>query len=116
MTQEYFGQKIVTAWAMNKDEQPGYAVKYSDGYISWSPKAVFEESYLPLGQIGGKPPYQQRVIAESAALDDKYNKLTLFMSTEQYMSLDDAEKIRLCTQRAAMAAYSNALRDRIAAF
>ena len=30
------------------DPQPGYAVKYADGYISWSPKAVFEEAYQPI--------------------------------------------------------------------
>lgn len=26
----------------------GYIVKYPDGYISWSPKDVFEKAYRPL--------------------------------------------------------------------
>lgn len=28
------------------DGNPGYVVKYPDGYISWSPKDVFEKSYM----------------------------------------------------------------------
>ncbi len=31
------------------DKEPGYIVLYPDGYISWSPKAVFEEAYRELG-------------------------------------------------------------------
>lgn len=26
----------------------GYAVRYADGYESWSPKDVFERAYLPI--------------------------------------------------------------------
>ena len=29
----------------NRDDQPGYCVRYPDGYISWSPKNVFENAY-----------------------------------------------------------------------
>ncbi|MCZ4076267.1 DUF2829 domain-containing protein [Agrobacterium sp. LMR679] len=36
------------AWPQEKDGQSGYAVKYSDGYISWSPKDVFESAYKPV--------------------------------------------------------------------
>ncbi len=49
----YYGTKRVEAWpAPNpnpKVEQPdeGYAVKYADGYTSWSPKDVFEATYKP---------------------------------------------------------------------
>ena len=54
MTQEYVGQKLITAWPEAKPREPGaeaesgYAVKYEDGYTSWSPKAVFEAAYKPL--------------------------------------------------------------------
>jgi hypothetical protein len=57
MTQDYYGTKRITAWPERKPIRKenceaelveGYAVKYSDGYISWSPKAVFEEAYQPL--------------------------------------------------------------------
>lgn len=50
MTQSYIGTKQVTAWVEEKDGKSGYAVKYADGYISWSPKDVFEAAYLPMGE------------------------------------------------------------------
>jgi hypothetical protein len=31
-----------------QEVRPGYAVKYENGYTSWSPKDVFEEAYKPL--------------------------------------------------------------------
>lgn len=45
MTHKYIGTKEVVAWATDRDGKPGYSVKYADGYISWSPKAAFEEAY-----------------------------------------------------------------------
>jgi hypothetical protein len=51
MTKEYYGTKKVTAWKQEKDGKPGYAVKYADGYISWSPKDVFEEAYKASGEM-----------------------------------------------------------------
>ena len=41
MTQFYIGAKQVMAWPQDKDGAPGYAVKYLDGYTSWSPKDTF---------------------------------------------------------------------------
>lgn len=57
----YIGTKIIEAkpmtrgdynifrgWKIPENENPedgGYLVKYPDGYISWSPKEVFEEAY-----------------------------------------------------------------------
>lgn len=60
MTQFYIGTKLVEAWPQTKvvkeEGKPdriedGYAVKYPDGYTSWSPKAVFEAAYLPMGNV-----------------------------------------------------------------
>lgn len=51
MTQDYYGTKRITAWSDSKDGKEGYAVKYTDGYISWSPKEVFESAYQPLNQL-----------------------------------------------------------------
>ena len=48
MTAYYIGVKEVVAWPEEKDGKPGYAVKYEDGYISWSPADVFERSYFRL--------------------------------------------------------------------
>ena len=49
MTQHYIGIKQVMAWEVERAGMPGYAVKYSDGYTSWSPKKTFEAAYLPMG-------------------------------------------------------------------
>jgi len=53
MKQDYYGTKRITAWRQRSNPkglpaEDGYAVKYADGYISWSPKDVFEASYQPL--------------------------------------------------------------------
>ena len=61
---QYIGTKIIEAapairkggkvydltWPIPKSmepEEPGYRVRYPDGYESWSPKDVFEEAYRP---------------------------------------------------------------------
>ena len=41
----YIGTKIVLAWPEFKDGHSGYAVKYEDGYTSWSPAATFQRAY-----------------------------------------------------------------------
>jgi hypothetical protein len=62
---KYIGTKLIEAkemnlgdynkfkgWTIPKNEDPkteGYMVKYSDDYISWSPKDVFEKSYMQVG-------------------------------------------------------------------
>lgn len=64
--QHYIGTKQIQAkpmnlgdynkhkgWTVTADENPakeGYLVKYSDSYESWSPKDVFENAYLPMGE------------------------------------------------------------------
>lgn len=51
MIQDYYGTKRITAWEQDKNGAAGYAVKYSDGYISWSPQQTFEEAYQPLDAL-----------------------------------------------------------------
>lgn len=41
----YIGAKIIKAEPEEKDGKPGYKVVYPDGYVSWSPKDVFEQAY-----------------------------------------------------------------------
>jgi len=56
MTQYYIGTKRIQAWPEQRAKEDGsgyadgYAIKYPDGYISWSPKDVFEKAYLPMGE------------------------------------------------------------------
>lgn len=46
--QNYIGVKIVKAEPETKDGNEGYKVVYPDGYVSWSPKDVFEKAYRVL--------------------------------------------------------------------
>lgn len=59
---KYIGTKLIEAepmtrgeyneyrgWTIPADENPadeGYLVRYSDSYVSWSPKEVFDKTYL----------------------------------------------------------------------
>ena len=54
MNQFYVGVKIVEAWPEMQGDKPGYGVKYEDGYVSWSPKEVFEKAYLHIGEDSSK--------------------------------------------------------------
>ena len=61
---KYIGVKLIAAepmnlgdynklrgWNIPKDEDPakeGYKVVYPDGYISWSPKDIFEKAYMKI--------------------------------------------------------------------
>lgn len=53
-TKTYYGTKKVEAWPESRrephtdDYKKGYAVKYEDGYTSWSPKDAFEAAYEPV--------------------------------------------------------------------
>ena len=48
----YIGTKIIAAEPQEKDGKEGYKVEYEDGYISWSPKDVFETAYTGLDDGG----------------------------------------------------------------
>ncbi|MBP7947992.1 MAG: hypothetical protein KA191_18315 [Verrucomicrobia bacterium] len=61
-------------------------------------------------------PHQQRVVTEKEELDDKRTKLKAFFGTEVFAGIGDAEKERLRRQAGHMAAYSDVLAERIAAF
>lgn len=116
MTQHYVSSKIVTAWTESRQDVPGYAVKYEDGYTSWSPAAPFEASSVPLGQIGHLPPHQQRVVAELEQLADRVTKLEAFLHTPLYASLPQAERVLLKLQADTMVVYMGILNDRVSLF
>lgn len=68
---KYIGTKLIEAkemnlgdynnyrgWKIPKNENPnreGYLVEYSDGYISWSPKEIFEQAYNKLNMTSDIP-------------------------------------------------------------
>lgn len=53
MTAMYIGVKKVLAWEEERDGKAGYAVRYEDGYISWSPADVFKRSYFRISDTEG---------------------------------------------------------------
>lgn len=124
MTKSYVGTKIVTAWPETRTinrgdsavEEPGYAVKYEDGYISWSPKSSFDAAYLELPDISGLLPHQIRVVAEYVQTKDRYTKLHAFLGTDTFVGLDMHEKERLARQCGVMSELVAVLAERIEAF
>ena len=117
-------------WELPADENgddEGYLVEYLDGgvsnhpnhkgYISWSPKEVFDKAYYKEAVLKlitkELAPHQERVIAEEKALDDNCSKLNAFTTTEIFKNLPQEEQNRLKAQYVAMTAYLWILRDRI---
>lgn len=63
------------------------------------------------------PPYQERVVAEKADLDERMERLAEYMRGERFFTEnDEEEQIRLIRQSNAMLHYSEVLGDRIAHF
>lgn len=93
---KYVGTKVIEAtpmtrgdynnyrgWQIPADENPGYLVKYSDDYVSWSPASVFEEAYreydknkLPATAVGMmSEDYKERFKAEYKQLEIRFDGL-----------------------------------------
>jgi hypothetical protein len=141
--QQYIGTKIINAkpmtrlewcdyrgWTVPENEDGrdgGYLVEYTDGgkanmpeysgYVSWSPKDVFERAYHPHDGVPSQyPPHQQRVVDEKISLDEKRAKLINFLMTPLFNTLSIAEQGRLQRQLPCMNNYSEVLGERIASF
>lgn len=122
---------VYRGWEVPADENPsdeGYLVEYVDGgrgndsrhagYISWSPKDVFERSYKEVKTVPGLAPHQQRVVDEHAECLERLRKLRAFIADEKgpFRSLDRAERKRLHRQEEVMTDLAMVLAERIAAF
>jgi hypothetical protein len=59
-------------------------------------------------------PYQELVVNDKEALDEKIEALRLFFNTETFQALVDRDKYLLVQQAGVMANYSRILGDRIA--
>ena len=110
-------------WTIPENEDPteqGYLVEYVDGgkpnddrhkgYISWSPRDVFEQSYHQ-----AQTP-QDRVRLEQRDLYDKLDKLENFLDKGQPDFIDDEQWGLLKEQQMHMDAYNDVLTKRIAKF
>lgn len=92
---------------VDKDRE-GYLVKYDNGYQSWSPKDVFDNSYkiidTPLDML----------YLECDELSDKYNKLMFFLEKEGSKELvGDVQFGLMEEQRDLMKGYIDILKERI---
>lgn len=88
------------------------------GYISWSPKQMFNELFseecdlLP-EKLENLQPYQQRVLEEYKELCKKERDLEAFTLTDFYKLIDLKEQKRLANQLIVMKAYVSILADRL---
>lgn len=121
-------------WELPADENgadEGYLVEYVDGgaantaayagYVSWSPRDVFERAYRRLPPLDHLAPHEQRVVIEKDELDERIEKLGTFIGDtgelgSVYRTLPDAERLRLYRQYNIMRELSAILGDRIDAF
>lgn len=121
---KYIGTKEVQAEPMNELEavelgyarsnednhewREGYHVVYPDGYHSWSPKNVFEESYKCAET------FLDRLQIELEELKERYEKLCQFLNGPSFYKLTDRNKKLFIRQSVIMDLYIETLEARIA--
>lgn len=96
----------------------GYLVEYLDGgkpnhpdhkgYVSWSPKDVFERAYRP------NATFQDRLNIERDELEQKLEKLQIFLNSPAALNLGAQDLNLLQRQADAMREYRSLLVQRIA--
>lgn len=92
---------------VDKDRE-GYLVKYDNGYQSWSPKDVFDNSYKVIDTS------LDRLYLECNELCDKYNKLVFFLEKEGTKEfVGDVQFGLMEEQRDLMKGYIDILKERI---
>lgn len=113
---------ILRGWELPADENgddEGYLVEYADGgkanfegftgYVSWSPRDVFEKAYT----TGKQTTFQERLIEEAKQLQLKLDKLQAFMNTEKFDDLGIDDVLDLESQFRIMSVYRAILQRRI---
>lgn len=119
-------------WKLPQNEDPeseGYLVEYygdnrnhpeHDGYISWSPKKEFENSYTETfvsHTAFSDFPHEQRVLDEASELATRGMKLEVFINESPiFADLPKDEQDRLKLQSIVMQHYHSILSHRIAHF
>lgn len=136
----YVGTKVVNAMPMNRRDynvfrgwdlpanengaDEGYLVEYTDredgqvpgfkGYISWSPKDVFERAYTDQVPVKDEDDFKTRMKAEYGELLEKIRKLTAFLESDAADHLSVKDVSLLLRQGEAMRDYATVLHERIA--
>lgn len=111
---------VIRGWELPADENgedEGFLVEYVDGgkanhpdyagYISWSPKDVFERAYKAADT------HIDRLIIEHAELKEKIDKLASFLETETCLKLSVPVRDLLAIQLSTMASYYGLLTVRL---
>lgn len=89
------------------DTEEGYCVQYEDGYISWSPKAVFEKAYRV------SETFIDRMEIELDNLSEKCDKLNKFIDENlKFQELSAPEQELMTAQLSAMFTYAKILEIR----
>lgn len=135
----YIGTKVVHAylisrgaynqlrgWTVPANENPddlGYLVQYADGqetnvpgytgYVSWSPRDVFERSYREVGVAAKEETFLDRLMKEHFELGQKVKKLEAFFETGAFKKLDSRDAHDLREQHTHMANYYWVLNRRL---
>lgn len=87
-------------------DEPGYLIKYKEGYESWSPKEVFDEAYKSADTAS------DRMLIEGEDLTVKLENLQIFTTTLTFDKLDTTTKAMLVAQASVMQEYQNILNQR----
>jgi hypothetical protein len=74
---DIFGKVVRESLVKHPPVEEGYAVKYPDGYISWSPKDAFEAAYLPMGDSNDNTVTAKMVDEFTGVLYDRYKSTSL---------------------------------------
>lgn len=95
---------------MHGENEPGYLVRYKDGYESWSPKEVFDEAYKC------SDTFLDRLHIEHDDLFDKFEKCATFVDSDKFRDVikEDYPAFLLWLQRDVMGRYAAILEQRMA--
>ena len=91
----------------SEKDNPGFYVRYQDGYESWAPAETFCKAY----KLADTP--LDRLIIEHQELRDKINKLKEIMCRKEFCDFDYKQRILLNMQIRSMIEYSFILKERI---
>ena len=90
----------------SEKSNPGYHVKYNDGYESWSPAEPFEKAY----KVTDTP--LDRMSIEENELADRMEELYAFIRGDKFKELDSTTRALLAAQYSSMSSYLHVLRLR----
>lgn len=89
--EEIIGRKVYPDSDEREDED-GYLVEYLNGYLSWSPKWAFEETYMV------SETYIDRMWIEQSEVMNRYLSERTFSFTQKFRSLSEEKRTLLRKQ------------------